>query len=70
MALFEKYPKNVRKMIALSVTGFVGLILIIVMIFVYTSKPKNTEKGSAAPSKISQFYNTILEKGQFIFQTK
>ena len=62
MALFEKYPKDVRKMIALSITILVGIFLLGTMFFVYISKSKNNTKENEVTSKILNFYNAILEK--------
>ena len=68
MALFEKYPKDVRKTIAISITASVGIILVVVMALMYISKSKNALENDKKPSKISDFYNTISEKGLLLFQ--
>lgn len=68
MALFEKYPKDVRKMIAISVTAVVGITLVVVMALMYISKSKDTLENDKKPSKITDFYNTISEKGVLLFQ--
>lgn len=64
MALLEHKPHYVRKMIALGITAGVGLILGIILVFMYTRKEVNhTDSGS----KLKDFYTTIVQNGQSIF---
>ena len=65
MAL-EQHPPQIRKKIALYVTVFFALALIVIFIVVYSS-PKERDTDSDAGTKLGKFYETILEKGQAYF---
>ncbi|MBP6904732.1 MAG: hypothetical protein KBB91_01595 [Candidatus Pacebacteria bacterium] len=62
MALFQHHPPETRKKIALGITIGVGVILLILMILIYASKKGTSDNESG--SILSNFYNTILIKGQ------
>ena len=68
MSLFEKHPVHVRKKIALGATIFVALVLIVVMVISY--KNQGAAGDGESTSKLTNFYNTILDSGQSIFNRK
>ncbi len=70
MAFLEQHPIHVRKKIALVITCGVGVILLILMIFVYFSQEKEVKGPDGATTAIGRFYATILSDTQSYFGTK
>lgn len=67
MALLEQHPIHVRRKIALGITAGIGLVLVIVMIFIYTTKKSEPRKSDSAGTAFGRFYATILESTQSYF---
>lgn len=70
MAFLEQHPPHVRKKIALVITFGVGLILVVVMFFVYKTQGKQAKGPDGATTSIGGFYATILRDTQSYFATK
>ena len=65
-SLLEQKPVHVRKKLALGITIGFAIVLLAVMVLVY-SAPKEQKGSSGASTKIGQFYATILENAQSYF---
>jgi hypothetical protein len=66
MAFFEKQPIHIRKKIALFITIFIGLVLVVVMFVTYSYQKKDI-RNNGATTKIGQFYTTIIKSAQSYF---
>jgi hypothetical protein len=67
MSLLEQQPLHVRKKIALGITSGIGLVLVIAMVFVYSSQKKEVKGADGATTAIGRFYATILSDTQSYF---
>ncbi len=65
MAFLEQHPPHVRKKIALVITGVIAAVLLGLLVLTYTH-PRVVEHNST----LVDFYNTILVKGQSLFDSK
>lgn len=66
--MFQHHPPHIRKKIALGITACIAVILVALMIIIYTTKRASGDKGSG--SALSNFYTTILTKGEAYFGGK
>jgi CHASE3 domain sensor protein len=68
MTLLEQKSLNVRKKIAIGITFGIGLVLVIVMIWLYSHK--EYRNGKDATSKLKDFYATLIQTTQSYFENK
>ena len=66
MAFLQHHTPEQRKRIAIFITAFIGFILVLVLIALYTTRNGVTTKDSATTA-LGRFYATILQSTQSYF---
>lgn len=65
--MLEHRPHHERKTIALAITIGVAVVLVALLVFIYTTKEvAHTDSGA----QIKDFYTTIRQTGQSLFEGK